>query len=319
MTLPFEDATSETESEVISTYSTGRSTVVEQHEDGDVIRTARTKRDGTVITATGYALQPRRSGKTWGPAPDEVRVITADEAMVDPVSVPGYDTLGYKAGEIVPADQRQPIRPETHGVWEGMEDFANAPPSYDVFDKQYRSFCRHLVWTMGVAPRELDDVTQEIMIRFLERDSLGKFRREWVTRSKTKKSVFRSYFARFVVTYARGKHRNNVRFSKRFPMIVDAPVGDDGATTWLDQHDQREEGIGRPQETVELSDLIASLRREVGDDAVSAVEQLVEDGKKVTLSSLAGALSARTGQPVSARRARTTLESLRAAATSAMS
>lgn len=228
---------------------------------------------------------------------------------------PGYDVLGRKAGHVVPANERQEIITD----WSGMDDFVNAPPNYDVFDRQYRSFVRHLVWSVGVSPREIDDVTQDIMIRFLERDSLGTFRREWTTRSKTGKSVFRSYLARFVVTYARGMHRNKVRYAKRFPMICDATVGDDGGTTWLDQHDQREEGIGRPQETVELTDLISFLRTEVGDDAVSAVAQLVEDGRKVTLSSLAGALSEQAGQQVSARRARVTLEALRAAALGAVS
>lgn len=263
---------------------TGFSNVTERRgREGDIILTARTRRDGTVSSSTNFALANKREA--------------------------GLDVLGRKAGHVVRFEDRKPIVTD----WKGMEDYDECPPSYDQWFRQYEGYTRHLVYTMGVVPREIDDVTAEIMTRFLERDSLGEFRRDWATRSATGSSVFRSYYSRFVVTYARGKHRNNVRHVKRNALLCDAPIGDENGTTWIEQHDADIEGVGVPHYEVELASLVDSLRAQVGDDVVDAVLGLVEQESRVRLSGLASALG------VSARKARTTLEQLQVAARAAIS
>lgn len=254
------------------------SLVTKQLGDQDVIKAARTTSHGRVVSTTNFVPTPQREA--------------------------GKDVLGRKAGHVVLAEDRKPIITD----WSGMADYDNCPPDYGVFFEQYQGYTRHLVWTMGVAPREVDDVVSEIMARFMERDSLGEFDRAWATRSATGKSVFRSYYSRFVVTYARGKHRNNVRHTMRYNLICDAPVGDESGTTWIEQHDADVAGIGVPHYEVEFSSLMASLRDRVGDDLMNVVEGLVEDTGKLKLSDLASKLG------VSARKAREARDRLQAAA-----
>lgn len=281
MTLPEDENDGLFEVDAIKSYTsqTGWGTVVtEEREDQDVIRAARTKRDGTVVATTNYAPVVGRK--------------------------PGEDVLGRKSGHVVAAEARKQIVT----AWKGMEDYDECPPDYGVFFEQYQGYTRHLVWTMGVAPREIDDVVSEIMTRFMERDSLGEFDRAWATRSATGKSVFRSYYSRFVVTYARGKHRNNVRHVKRFSLLCDAPLGDENGTTWIEQHDVDVEGIGVPHYEVEFSSLVESLRARVGDELMDVVSELVEETGKIKLSDLATKLG------VSARKAREARDRLQAAA-----
>lgn len=140
------------------------------------------------------------------------------------------DVLDRPVNYVVPPSERQPIVTD----WTGPDDYVNAPPSYDAFYRQYRSYTYFLVLKFGVRPSDLDDVVNDIIVRFWERDSIGVFRREWKTRSATKKSNFRSYYSRFVVTYARGKNRNVYRHGARSPLICDGPSYVDENKTWIE-------------------------------------------------------------------------------------
>ena len=217
----------------------------------------------------------------------------------------GKDVLGREAGHVVAPADRKPIETD----WSGMQDFDNCPPDYGKFYEQYRGFIYHLVWSMGVAPREMDEVVSEIITRFIERDSLGEFRPDWATRSAKGRSVFRSYLARFVVTYARGKHRNNVRFVKRYSLLCDAPVGDDSGARWIDQHDaERVEVDGLPSYGVEYAALVEALGEAVGSDVMDVVTGMVEESGRIKLKDLEERLG------ISARRARETRAALQLAA-----
>jgi hypothetical protein len=288
MTLPddeFDDFDSVTEAPV--SYMVGRNTVVTQDGGQDIIRSARTNRDGIPVVSESFAPVANRR-------------------------TPGRDVLGRESGHVVAPEDRKPIVTD----WSGMDDWANCPPDYGTFYAQYASYVMFLVRKFA-HPREVEDMASDIITRFIERDSMGEFKREWETRSASGKSVFRSYLSRFVVTYARGKNRNNVRHAIRYLTIANAPVGNDGSgeTTWLDLRDQEVGGIGQPQTEVEFVDFLDSLRARVGPDVVEAVQSLVEDHKRVTLSGLRTALAERTGGPVSARAARSALDRLQAAAT----
>lgn len=207
------------------------------------------------------------------------------------------DVLGRKAGHIVAAEDRLPIVTE----WSGMEDWRNAPPSYDVFFKQYMSYTHTMCYRFGVA-RDVEDVAQSIMTRFMERDSLGVFTPSWGSQSASGRSNFRSYYSRFILTYVTGLKRNAARHAARHLLVFDAPI-DEGGTTWADvQAPSHEDDYGR----VEFEEAIAALRSRVDPGLVDAVLMLAQDGpvKQGDLREVLG---------VKLRTAKTGLESVRAA------
>jgi hypothetical protein len=184
----------------------------------------------------------------------------------------GSDVLGRPVGHVVAPEDRLPIVTD----WSGMKDFVNAPPSYDVFYRQYLAYTKWLVTRFGVPASDLDDVVIDIIMRFMERDSIGVFSGEWSTRSATGKSNFRSYYSRFVVTYARGKNRNVHKHNSRNLLICDASVDDDGSTSWLDVNAPtssfEEDAVG----SMDFDGLVSSLRARVKPELADAVDAVVE-------------------------------------------
>lgn len=209
----------------------------------------------------------------------------------------GEDVLGRKTGHVVAAKDRLPIETD----WNGMTDWRNCPPSYDVWAEQYRSYTVQMCLRFGVM-RDVEDVAHSIMTRFHERDSLGVFTPDWGSKSATGKSNFRSYYTRFILTYVTGLKRNAVRHAKRNLLVFDAPVDDDG-TTWADMKAPAHvDNLGH----VEFEEAIAQLRGRVSNDLVDAVLMLAQDGpvRQVDLKKVLG---------VSPPTAKAGLESVRAA------
>lgn len=240
----------------------------------------------------------------------------ADVAEIDTVASmndrkPGRDVLDRPAGYVVPADERQPIitdwlPPEENG---GKVDWANAPRSYEEWYRQYLPEAKHWVIKSGVNYREVDDVVNELMTRFMERDSLGVFRREWTSRSASGKSNFRSYFSQFVVGYSSGKHRNNVRYATRNVLILNAPVSEDGMT-WQELHAPAH--YDGADTSVEFAEVVRDVRRKIGDDElVDAVFILATEG-----AVRQNGLAQRLGRPP--REAKSGLAAVRAALAEAM-
>lgn len=184
----------------------------------------------------------------------------------------GKDVLGRPAGHVVAAEDRLPIRTE----WSGMEDYVNAPPDYGTFFRQYKNYTRSLVLKFGVPPSDLDDIITEIMIRFLERDSIGVFSREWKTRSVTGKSNFRSYYSRFVVTYARGKNRNVRKHSSRNLLICDAPIDDEHTVTGIDLLASTVSFEQESDDWMDFESLVSELRAQVDPELAPTVDVIVE-------------------------------------------
>lgn len=208
------------------------------------------------------------------------------------------DVLGRAAGHVVAPEDRQPIVTD----WTGYDDWSNCPPSYEIWAQQYHAETVYWVRRAGVNYREIDDVVAEIKTRFIERDSLGVFRRDWSTRSASGKSNFRSYYSNFVFGYARGKHRNNVRHAMRNHLLMDAPVTDDGSTWGEFNMTPHEDNHTR----VEFEEAIASLRKRVDPKLVDTVLALAQDGP-VKQGGLREALG------LTPRAAKQGLESVRAA------
>jgi len=173
--------------------------------------------------------------------------------------VKGGDVLGRPIGYVVSPEDRLPIKTS----WTGMTDYVNAPPDYGTFFRQYLSYTRFLVSKFGVPSSDLEDVVSDIMTRFLERDSIGVFSNDWASRSATGKSNFRSYYSRFVVTYAQGMNRNVRRHASRNVLICDAPVDDDNRTTCEDEHAPTESFEDTTVQSMDFESLVASLRAQV--------------------------------------------------------
>jgi DNA-directed RNA polymerase specialized sigma24 family protein len=204
--------------------------------------------------------------------------------------VKGGDVLGRPIGYVVSPEDRLPIKT----AWTGMTDYMNAPPDYGTFFKQYLRYTRSLVSRFGVPPSDLEDVVSDIMARFLERDSIGVFSNDWSSRSATGKSNFRSYYSRFIVTYAQGMNRNVRRHANRNVLICDASVDDDNRTTWVDEHAPAESFEDTTVQSMDFETLVASLRAQVDpklSETVDAVVELAMGGPTVKVAALARKLS----------------------------
>jgi DNA-directed RNA polymerase specialized sigma24 family protein len=181
------------------------------------------------------------------------------------------DVLGRKAGHIVKPEDRLPIVTD----WTGMDDWVNCPPSYEAFFEQYMSYTRAWVRKFGVF-RNVEDISQSIMTRYMERDSLGVFTPDWGSKSSNGKSNFRSYYTRFIKTYVGSQRRNDARAAHKHLCIYDAPVGsqDSGdTTTW---GDVKAPVVELDTGAVEFEQLVAGLRAKVkNDELVDATLALV--------------------------------------------
>lgn len=184
----------------------------------------------------------------------------------------GKDVLGRPAGHVVRPEDRLPIVTE----WSGMTDYVNAPPDYGTFFKQYKNYTRSLVLQFGVPPSDLEDIVTDIMVRFFERDSLGVFSREWKTRSDTGRSNFRSYYSRFVVTYARGKNRNVRHHSSHYLLICDAAVDEESSTTGLDMLSSTSSFESDLVNQLDFESLVEQLRTQVGSQLSETLDAVIE-------------------------------------------
>lgn len=180
---------------------------------------------------------------------------------------PGADVLGRKPGYVVDSKDRLPIVTE----WTGMKDYENAPPSYEIFFEQYWSYTLWYIGQFNVPGDLIEEIAMEIIQRFIERDSIGVFDRGWDNRSKTGKSVFRTYYTHFMLSYIPGKKRNHMRVRRNELLLWDAEVGDESGTTWGD--------VNGPTTTIEdqtdLSLLADSIRRASSED-VAVVNTLID-------------------------------------------
>lgn len=137
--------------------------------------------------------------------------------------MPQADVLGRPYGYVVAPEDRHPVVTD----WTGYDDYLNAPPNYEIFYRQYYRYTRTLVLKFAPPRSDFEDIVSDIIMRFLERDSLGVFSREWSSRSASGRSGFRSYFSRFVVTYARGYTRNSYSHHSRYMKLINSKIFED--------------------------------------------------------------------------------------------
>jgi hypothetical protein len=255
---------------VLDVVRYGRSMVVVQKETSDEIRSAAPGGEGP-------------ASKSWANVPHRL---------------PGHDVFGNKAGHVVAPKDRKPIITK----WTGNADWINQPPSYNALFEQYYDYTHSLIRTLNIK-KDVSDIAQDIMLRFMERDALGEFRADFPIRFGTGRIKFRSYYSRFVTTYARGKHRNATRHSDGHQLIVDAPVDDEGTTWYASTYPSYEDSS-----FLGFDELVASLRRRVVDERlVDAVLGLLDLDRPIRRADLRRAMG------VSPNRAQLGLDKVRAA------
>lgn len=176
------------------------------------------------------------------------------------------DKLGRPIGVV--------IRPEDRGVvetkWTGMEDWYAAPPDYDTFARQYLSYTKVMLRRFGVL--YVEDTAAELVLRFIERDSLAVFDPDAETKGDCAK--FRSFYTRFLHTYAMGKKRNSVLLAQRQPLVFDEPVSAEvDSPTFGDLLCASQ--TSDPSEEVEASLFLAELREQLPPKMMRVVDALV--------------------------------------------
>lgn len=163
-----------------------------------------------------------------------------------------------------------PVSPDVSTDWSGYDDFVNAPPDYDSFVRQYISYTKLLCVRGGVPAEFAEDVAHEIICRFIERGSLEHFDPHFIAKSG-RRSKFRSYYSRFVVSYVPGKCRNSVRLAQHEPLILDAPLDphDPDAVTFGDVLAGTGDAGSEATAELECADLAERIR--AGADSVASM------------------------------------------------
>jgi hypothetical protein len=165
-----------------------------------------------------------------------------------------------------------------------MDDFHHAPPSYEIFFRQYKNYTYWYLLKFGFCPNDIDDVVMELITRFMERDSIGVFSNGWESQSKTGQSVFRTYYTHFLLAYAPGKKRNLARVSQSEILLCDKPIGERGQDSWIDVHGPTVEFTQALTDEESFQDLVSRLKDGIDEslyDALFAVLDLMMAGGRV--------------------------------------
>ncbi len=115
-------------------------------------------------------------------------------------------------------------------------DFVSPPQDYAELFRIYRDYMIALIRRAGIDPQQAEDVASDILLRFMERDSLNDFdpTMSFEFDGKTRPARFKSYLSKCVITYARGHRDRLQRLANREPLIIDRPRADDDDSSVLD-------------------------------------------------------------------------------------
>lgn len=108
-------------------------------------------------------------------------------------------------------------------------DYMSAPANYADFFKIYYPYTVNFLAKLGIDDNNKEDVAAEILLRFMERNSLEKFDADlnFYYRDQLRPARFRSYYSRSVEMYARGMRDKQKKQARREWQICD--VHYDGA------------------------------------------------------------------------------------------
>jgi DNA-directed RNA polymerase specialized sigma24 family protein len=109
-----------------------------------------------------------------------------------------------------------------------------APADYDALHRQYRGYIRALLCTNGIPDQDADDITSDILTRFMERDFLNAYdpTLTFVKEGKARRATFKTFLAKFALTYVQSKRERIKRTLYREPLVPDV-----GLTEGANEHD----------------------------------------------------------------------------------
>lgn len=141
-------------------------------------------------------------------------------------------------------------------------DFVSAPKNYSDLFRVYYPFVVALVRKAGISDADKEDIASDILLRFFERDFLKVFDPDAVFEydGQVRKARFKSFLAKFVLTYVRGLGDKTRRQAQREMLICDMPVGDAGDATWIDVFGGSDAHEDNTVDKVSYEQLVSALR-----------------------------------------------------------
>lgn len=102
-------------------------------------------------------------------------------------------------------------------------DYVSAPKNYADLFEQYYPYVVNLCASLGIDENNKEDVACEVLLRFMERDSLEKFDPDlsFYYRGQMRPARFKSYLSRAVDMYTRGHRDKQNKLARREALIAD--------------------------------------------------------------------------------------------------
>lgn len=89
-----------------------------------------------------------------------------------------------------------------------------APASFEEMYRQYHDYVLTIVQKLGIDPGNVEDVASIIMIKAFEKDVIGRYDGEVISKHTGRPVVFKSFLYSFVATYVQ-HHRDRQQITKR--------------------------------------------------------------------------------------------------------
>lgn len=111
-----------------------------------------------------------------------------------------------------------------------------APDNYTDFCEQYAPYVSGLLRTKGCPVTEVEEMTQEIMTKMIEKDIIHIFEPELVFEfdGEPRPARFKSFVSAFVSKYSMSQGERSSKYRYRNQLILDAPLNDEADATFGD-------------------------------------------------------------------------------------
>lgn len=138
-------------------------------------------------------------------------------------------------------------------------DYSGAPRNYAELFKDYRGFVRKRVIAKGIEERNADDVTGDLLLRFMERGSLEKYdpTLTFDRAGKMRTATFKTYIGGFVDMNVQGHRDRQRKRRSREPLVCDMSVESDngGTVTWAELNEETY-GTAHPGHEEDVLDVV---------------------------------------------------------------
>jgi hypothetical protein len=158
-------------------------------------------------------------------------------------------------------------------------DAYGCPSDYDELIRNYFDMARRIVARSGIDRNDVDDVTQDILMKFIAKDFLAEYRprdREYLIEKEyvkpgDKPARFPTFFRSFIKKFLRTPVETNKKAHEREVLRCDAPV--DFGTAWIEVYGPVEEV---DLTAVEVSDELGRAWRHLATISVHGVVTLAD-------------------------------------------